>query len=148
MLALWCSLHPDTGGGLCPHCGQNARTLFARVRPADKTFVALVLFLAFSMFVIRSFLLSMIAMAQVWSMITQNAKIGLHKPLTGLSLETKKSSLNPVPLSRPAMPGDWSVIALLSRPRDVFMSSKAKAEVILSVLIFCLGSESPSLMFP
>jgi hypothetical protein len=42
-------------------------------------------------------------------------------------------------MSRLAMPSDWRGIALLSRPREVFMSSRAKGELILSVFIFALG---------
>src|SRR5712675_407438 len=130
---------PDTSAGLCPHCGHNVRTPFARLRAADTNLVALILFLAFSVFVIRSVLLSMIATAQAWSMFTQKAEIGLHKPSVALNLETKKSKSIPVPLSRPAMPSDWRAIALLSRPRNVFMSSGAKTELVLTVSIFALG---------
>jgi hypothetical protein len=105
----------------------------------DKTLVSLVLFLAFSVFALRSFLLSMITLAQFWSIFTQNAEAGLHKPPIALNLEEKKSGSTPVPLSRPALPGDWRITALLRRPRDVFMSSKTKSDLFLSVSIFALG---------
>jgi hypothetical protein len=101
--------------------------------------VALVGFLFFSVFVIHSVLLSMIAIAQAWSMFTQNAEIGLHRPPTALNLETRKSNSAPVPMSRPAMPSDWRALGLLSRPRDVFMSSGAKGGLILTVFIFAFG---------
>src|SRR5258706_9470878 len=94
----------DTSAGLCPHCGHNVRTSFARLRAADTNLVALILFLAFSVFVIRSVLLSMIAMAQAWSMFTKKAEIGLHKPLVALNLETKKSKSIPVPCRGPQCP--------------------------------------------
>jgi len=105
----------------------------------DLNVVALLLFLAFSVFVIRSVLFSMIAVAQVWSMFSQKAGIGLHRPPVALNLETRKSDSAAVSLSKPEMPSDWRPIASLSRPRDVFMSSGAEGQLILTVAIFAFG---------
>jgi hypothetical protein len=37
------------------------------------------------------------------------------------------------------MPNDWRALVLLSRPREVFMSSAAKGELVLTVALFSFG---------
>jgi hypothetical protein len=95
---------PETSAGMCPHCSYNARTLFAKLRSVDKELVAIVLFLIFSLLVIHSVVFVGIALAQAWSVFTQKAKMGLHKPPIALNLETRKRNTAIIPISKPAIP--------------------------------------------
>jgi hypothetical protein len=62
--------------------------------------------------------------------------MGLHTPITALNLETNKLDSTEIPMSKPAIPGEWRSLNLLPRPRKILISNAAKGEMAMSAAVF------------
>ena len=127
---------PENSAGICPNCGYNARTFFAKLRLIDKDMLGIVSFLVFSLVLIHNLFFAVIALAMAWSAFAQRARIGLHKPPIALNLEARELQRAPIPISKPSIPNEWKTLTSLSRPRVIVMSARAKGEIVLSVVFF------------
>jgi hypothetical protein len=127
---------PENSAGICPNCGYDARTLFAKLRLLDKDMLGIAAFLVFSLLVIHNLIFALIAVAMACFAFAQRARIGLHKPAIALNLEAREPKKALIPISKPPTPKEWKTLASLSRPRVVVISARAKGEVILSAVVF------------
>jgi hypothetical protein len=109
--------------------------------------VAVILFVAFSVLVLQNAGMSMIAVAVGLSMFMQRTGTGLHRPPTALNLDGPRSDGPLVALSKPPIPGGWSALVQLSRPRKVFMPTGSKAWLLLGIGFFSLFEVGPILSF-
>jgi hypothetical protein len=80
--------------------------------------------------------LAFIVVVLAVTVLAQKAGIGLHRPMITSNMEPLRPRQALVPISRPAMPNEWKVLASLPRPRAVYMTIGSTLEMIFSTSLF------------
>jgi hypothetical protein len=132
---------PATSAGLCPHCSYNFRAPMARIRLAAAKYGFPVLFVALGILLLRNgfpalVIIGVASFAWACSKLAEKSQTGLHERPVALKLDAGTIHNASVPLSMPTMPGEWQPVALLSRPRDVYLPLAAQARTFLFIIIF------------
>jgi hypothetical protein len=136
----------SAGTPLCPHCSLNVASRWKRIMVQARRNawqVILGLIVALSMWPAdvgrRTFwgILGFGLLAWVWSILSESVAGNLHSHLTTLNLggqrvktERPRSDYVPTVPAPPKVPAEWQPLLALPRPRDVYMTARAKLATV------------------
>lgn len=133
----------------CPHCGSENRPGLAWIRSSTARLALAFAFIGVLLLMESPHLgnLGFFAIATLflsWSILSEKARYGLHKPITALNLDTTKGNTsalgttNFVP-SPPEIPKEWEELISSPRPREVYLPLFARLELLFEAIFFLCG---------
>jgi hypothetical protein len=136
----------DAGTRPCPHCGSEYHAGLAWIRSSTAKLALAFAFIGVLLLMESTHLgnlgfFAMVTLFLSWSILSETAGYGLHKPITALNLDTTKAKIaalgttNVVP-SPPEIPKEWEALISSPRPREVYLPLFAKLELLFEAIFF------------
>jgi hypothetical protein len=129
--------NPETSGKRCPNCGHHPDAWLAKLRFAAGDFIGpiVLLFIGISQLQAdRTFSLIFLGGSFLWAgfIYFQDTENWEELSVTDLKPGESDSALHNAPLSKPAMPDDWKLLAATPSPRKLGTATASAADKVLS----------------